>query len=88
MPDDKKLKAFLSSITRKLGGNASGLLKAFTSRLYEDGHLEDLQQFDAGALAEFAKESLEFFKAHRPGRAGVAVSNPAIRIAPARTASR
>ena len=76
MPDDKKLKAFLSSITRKLGGNASGLLKAFATRLYEDGHLDDLKEFDAGALAESAKNALEFFKAHRPGRAGVQVDNP------------
>ncbi len=78
MPDDKKLKAFLSSTTRKLGGKASGVLKAFTLRMYEDGHLEDLQQFDPAALAELAKDSLEFFKAHRPGRAGVTVSNPSI----------
>ena len=61
MPDDKKLKAFLSSITRKLGGNANALLKAFALRLYEDAHLDDLQEFDAGALAEGAKDSLDFF---------------------------
>ncbi|MCP5083797.1 MAG: NAD-glutamate dehydrogenase [Alphaproteobacteria bacterium] len=78
MPDDKKLKAFLSSITRKLGGNASGLLKAFAMRIYEDAHLDDLKEFDAGALADGANDSLEFFRAHRPGRAGVRVVNPAI----------
>ena len=75
MPDDKKLKAFLSNITRNLGSSASNLQKVFARCLYEDAHIQDIKSFDAAALADAAKGTLEFFKAHRPGRAGVKVHN-------------
>ncbi|MEM7424743.1 MAG: NAD-glutamate dehydrogenase [Pseudomonadota bacterium] len=75
MPDNKKLKAFVSQISRKLGSKASAQLKAFVHCLYGDAHLDDLKAYSTEALAEAAKDSIDFFKAHRPGRAGVRVRN-------------
>ena len=76
MPDTKKLKAFLSQITRKLGAKPSALLKAFTAALYADAHPEDLKAYDPAELAAVARDSLKFLSAHRPGRAAVRIVNP------------
>ncbi len=78
MPDDKKLKAFLSQITRNLGANTRALLKAFANTMYGGAHLADLKAYDAAALARLAGDSLKFFNAHRPGRVGIRILNPGI----------
>lgn len=76
MPDNKKLKAFVSQISRKLGSNASAQLKTLTRCLYGNAHLDDLKAYSPDALAEIARQSLEFYKSHKPGRAAVRISNP------------